>query len=380
MNVILYGLGSGVEQIKSVLKDGHRIIAYSDSFSFIKDYMEAPFVKPSDIKMLDYDFVVITIRDRKSAYSIYELLVREYGLEAEKVIPYFCYVDMELYKAKLLQQKEPVEGLIIGNSMSQYGFIEDVFPIPFLNLSCRSQDIYLSSYIIEQLVFKYPQKIEHLKYLIFDLYDYNGFNIDISMTTGYLYYMSCGGVYCEHNFNQNIHYKHRLSEELFMNQYMIREDKKGRRNFQKLFIEHYLELPENKNDNRFGHIAKEEPIMSKKFVGTNVRKQFEATIKENIKILENNLKILKCYKKDLEIIFTLIPRYITMEEIAIPFMKEWKNAFEGSMRYFQNLYGIRFYDFKSCTEISGNCRFYSDVNHLNTIGGRCLTTLMMKNL
>lgn len=28
MNVVLYGLGSGVEQVKSVLKDEHRIIAY----------------------------------------------------------------------------------------------------------------------------------------------------------------------------------------------------------------------------------------------------------------------------------------------------------------------------------------------------------------
>lgn len=144
MNVILYGLGSGVRQIKSVLKDEYRIIAYSDSFSCIKDYMEAPFVKPSDIKKLNYDFVIITIRDRKAAYSTYEWLVRENDLNPEKVIPYFCYVSMELYKAKLLRQKEEIEGIIIGNSMSQYGFIEDVFPIPFLNLSCRSQDIYNS--------------------------------------------------------------------------------------------------------------------------------------------------------------------------------------------------------------------------------------------
>ena len=194
MKIILFGLGSGVEQVKGVLKDEHRVVAYSDSFSCIKDYMEAPFVKPSDIKKLDYDFVVITIRDRKSAYSIYEWLVREQGLEAEKVIPYFCYVDMELYKAKLLQQKESFKGLIIGNSMSQYGFIEEIFPIPFLNLSCRSQDIYTSSHIIEELIFKYPQKIEQLKYLIFDLYDYNGFNIDTSMSTGYLDYISWGGL------------------------------------------------------------------------------------------------------------------------------------------------------------------------------------------
>lgn len=132
---------------------------------------------------------------------------------------------MELYKAKLLQQKDEVEGLIIGNSMSQYGFIEDVFPGSFLNLSCRSQDIYTSSYVLEKIMTEYPQKVEKLKYLIFDLYDYNGFNIDLSMSTGYLDYISWGGVYSEHNFNQNTHYRRGLSDELFEDKYMIRGEK-----------------------------------------------------------------------------------------------------------------------------------------------------------
>ena len=60
---------------------------------------------------------------------------------------------------KLLQQKEEIEGLIIGNSMSQYGIVEDVFPVPFLNLSCRSQDIYTSSYVLDKIITEYPQKI-----------------------------------------------------------------------------------------------------------------------------------------------------------------------------------------------------------------------------
>ena len=58
MNIILYGLGSGVEQIKRVLKEEHRIIAYSDSFSCIKEYMGNPFVKPAEIKKMDYDFII----------------------------------------------------------------------------------------------------------------------------------------------------------------------------------------------------------------------------------------------------------------------------------------------------------------------------------
>lgn len=380
MNVVLYGLGSGVKQVKSVLKDEHRIIAYTDSFSCIKDYMEVPFVKPSDIKKLDYDFVVITIRDRKSAYSIYEWLVREYGLEEEKVIPYFCYVDIELYKAKLLQQKEEIEGLIIGNSMSQYGIVEDVFPVPFLNLSCRSQDIYTSSYVLEKIVTEYPQKIKKLKYLIFDLYDYNGFNIDTSMSTGYLDYISCGGIYREHNFDKNSHYKSKLSEELFMNKYMIRGKKIRGKGYKELFIEHSLLSSENKNDDKFAHIDEQAPLTPRKFIGANVKRRFEITIKENMASLENIVKKLKSYKPDLEIIFTLIPRFITMEEVSVPFMKDWKAEFENIMKYFESIYGIRFYDYKRCTEISGNCHFYADVDHLNTVGGRCMSTLVMKEL
>lgn len=299
MNIILYGLGSGVEQIKRVLKEEHRIIAYSDSFSCIKEYMGNPFVKPAEIKKMDYDFIIITIRNRKKAYSICEWLIEEYDINAGKIIPYFCCVDMELYKAKLLHQKEAVEGLIIGNSMSQYGVIEDVFPNSFLNLSCRSQDIYTSSFILEKIITEYSNKIENLKYLIFDLYDYNGFNIDLSMSNGYLDYISCGGVYHEHNFSRNMNDRRSLSEALFEDKYMVREEKYGEI-YNRLFLEHVLILPENKNDNRFYHIEAQASLDAKKFIGPTVKKRFGRTIKENIAILEHIVKELKYYKPHLK--------------------------------------------------------------------------------
>ena len=69
-----------------------------------------------------------------------------------------------------------------------------------------------------------------------------------------------------------------------------------------------------------------------------------------------------------------------MEDVSIPFMREWKSEFEKIIRYFQNTYKIIFCDYKGCTDISGNHYFYADVNHLNTVGARCLTTLMMREL
>ena len=200
------------------------------------------------------------------------------------------------------------------------------------------------------------------------------------MSTGYLDYISCGGVYCEHNFEKNIHYKNKLSEELFMDRYMIRGEKIRGGGYEKLFIEHSLELPENKNDDKFSHIDKSASLTTRKFIGANVKRRFEITIKENVSSLENIIKKLNYYKPDLKIVFTLIPRFITMEEVSVPFMKEWKEEFENIMKYFERIYGIRFYSYKGCAEISGNCHFYADVDHLNTVGGRCLATLMMKEL
>lgn len=165
-----------------------------------------------------------------------------------------------------------------------------------------------------------------------------------------------------------------------MDKYMIKEDKIRGGVFCELFFEHYLMLDENKNDNRFYHIDEQTPLTSRKFIGANVKKRFEGTIKENIAILEHVVKVLKAYKPDLEIIFTLIPRFITMEEVSVPFMEKWKKEFEDIMKIFRNTYDTRFYDYKDKIEISGNCYFYSDVDHLNTVGGRSLSTLLKKDL
>ena len=380
MKIILYGLGSGIDQIKKVLRDEHEIIAYTDSFSCIKEYMGVPFVKPSEIVRMEFDFIIIAIVDRMKAFSIYQWLVKEFNLDDTTIIPYYCYVDMELHKAKLLKQVEPIKGLIIGNSMSQYGFIEEIFPISFLNLSCRSQDIYGSSYILNKIITEQAQKIEQLQYIIFDLYDYNVFNIDLSLTTGYLDYISWGGVYIEHNFNQNSHYKYKLYTELFKDKYLIRENIPVNKVFCELFLEHSISLPANRNDNRFYHIDMQAPLTSRKFVGANVKNHFRATINENIVILDKIVRRLKDYKHDIEIVFTLTPRFITMEEVAIPFMKEWRMEFDDIIKSFQDKYGVRFYNFKECKEISSNCQFFADIDHLNTIGGRSLTSILVKKL
>ena len=43
--------------------------------------MGVPFVKPSEIVRMEFDFIIIAIVDRMKAFSIYQWLVKEFNLD-----------------------------------------------------------------------------------------------------------------------------------------------------------------------------------------------------------------------------------------------------------------------------------------------------------
>lgn len=82
----------------------------------------------------------------------------------------------------------------------------------------------------------------------------------------------------------------------------------------------------------------------------------------------------------MKIVFTLLPQYIELERIMKPRTEGWKREFEEIVNKTCDKYNCLFWNYKNREEISSNRRFYSDVRHLNTIGGTAITSILNQDL
>ena len=131
----------------------------------------------------------------------------------------------------------------------------------------------------------------------------------------------------------------------------------------------------NVNDNR-KCIMKNEPLLLEKILGSLVQKRFEGTVRENKELLENFIRAIQNFNPKTKIILTLIPRYITMEQVCKLVMGEWKRELYEFISELKKKYRVFFFDMKMDEKISSNNYFYADIGHLNTLGGICLTSIL----
>ncbi len=248
-------------------------------------------------------------------------------------------------------------------------------------MAVRSQDIYYNYITIDRCMKYYSENFRELNCVIFDMYDYNYFNYDISLLKNAInFYYSQGGIIeDEHNFLKNKFFEKSLKKELELKTKVISEQEILVRDllFENIyggFSELFSDLP--REGEYTNTISFDEPLPARKFVSDLVQRRFEDTIKENINTFEKLLKLLKRIKPGIRIICILMPRFYTMELAMQGIMKEWKSEFESIIFQMQELYGIEYLNFKDCKDISNNPHFYKDVNHLNDIGAVAFTSLL----
>ena len=378
LRLILYGLGQGLELIEKSIKSKHIIIGYMDSYARIKQY-GGVFWSLESIKELEFDYIIITVIDRSVAWDIRNLLVNKYKISHDKIIPFYVYAKRELWDVKIRNcNAENIKGLIFGNSNAAYGFLEKELTIPFLNLSVPSQDLYYEYNVFLKCLKKYGRKLKNLEYIVIDLYDYIEFNIDCSLSKNILNYLYCGGIYEEHNYFKNLNYSKSLNEELFEKHKILKKN-----NFDDVMDDLFIDWS-LKNildvDNRWNHIEYNEPLSGALLTAGIVENIFDDTIKENKKILYNFLKTIRTWSPEIKIIFTLIPRYITMEKATEKILEPWKHDFFRTINMFCEFFKISFFNYKHRTEISMNHMFYWDIEHMNTIGGRALSAILNEDI
>lgn len=194
-----------------------------------------------------------------------------------------------------------------------------------------------------------------------------------------------GGVKCKGNYDRNVHYSRSFEEELFQKYYMVTELQQDDSKSMDLLFGKYVnpmvieKMNQDVNYN-WNIIKKDAPLPVDKFLEDVVLKRFDSTIEENIEIMERFIQLVREKSSNCKVIFTLLPRYITMEKILGSYMKTWINSFESIVRSLQEVYGVYFINYKNRIDISGNNSFFWDVSHLNTIGGRCMTSILNEDL
>lgn len=132
--------------------------------------------------------------------------------------------------------------------------------------------------------------------------------------------------------------------------------------------------------NRYRFISENEPLPVEKFEEKIVQNRFSKTICENKDILLQFISEVEENNPECKIIFTLIPRYKTMEKYLSFYLTEWKKEFDDFIQDLTQRKNVFFINFKECKEISENNRFFYDICHLNTLGGKCLTSILNEKL
>lgn len=383
MNIIIYGIGKLSDRIYSMLIERkHKVVGYTDSYSKINIYNGIRFFKLIDLQDISYDYIIITTRSREITWEIMNTLVNKYGIEKKKVIPYSIWEKSEIVEN--VEITSDLEGIILGNSHAYFGFLPPCLNRQFVNLACPSQDIYYNCKAFEKFINKNVDLINKMKVIVFDLYDYNFFNVDLSRTKGLFDYFACGGLIDKCNYEHNVHYSKSFEKQLFEEKYMITQKEESIKVIMSQLFGNYVgsSFQELQNNiyNRENFISEKEPLPVSKLEEAIVENRYEQTINENKDILFSFVNYVHLLFPKCKIVFTLIPRYRSMEKFFPLLMKDWQDEFMKTLNDLLTNEYVYFINYKNVAEIKDDYHLYFDINHLNTIGGKCLSSILNEDL
>lgn len=278
------------------------------------------------------------------------------------------------------------EGLILGISHAQCGILSNQMKKKFANLAVSSQDIFYNWKTLEYCLEKYRDKVKDLKYIVFDMYDYNYFNFDISRSRQAISYYKDGG-FCgdAHNFAKNNFYNNNTFENTIM--YLQSMKYEGILEAQvelweKLFenvhtYNNYDEFVTNRELSKRVHMIPKDCNDDYGTESSIMQRIFENTIQENINSFYHILELAYEWNPKMEIYVLLMPRYVQAEkqERELAIYPKWKEQFYSVICQAQERYQFTFLDWKE-HEISYCSNYYEDVSHFNYFGAMKFTEIL----
>ncbi|MDE7017646.1 MAG: SGNH/GDSL hydrolase family protein [Lachnospiraceae bacterium] len=336
-----------------------------------------------------YNYIVIAIEDKQAARNMHGLLKAILDQDSRKVIDFYL-----LYRAALPSMtvdrvmKNPLKnrynGIILGISHAQVGILPQLLNGDFCNLSVSSQDIYYNMKTLEYCMNTYANKIQDLKYLIFDMYDYTYFNYDVSLSrhSSVRYYSWGGYTLDQHHFDEI------KSFDFTFDDYMNLLSEKRYADIDEAQIDLWDTLFENvyagngfKDFDSTQNLHFRLKTVSDKEIkefhanASVVKNIFQESIRENIEHFCHLLELAYSINPNIKICCILMPRYCeTWSRIKTEFVA-WKEVFYNIMEELQNRYTFTFLDLTE-HEIARRRECYADASHLNYYGAIEFTKLL----
>lgn len=177
IKVVIYGIGVDQMFLETLLLDNVQIVAYTDSFAQIEWYNGKRFVRPDSLWEVTFDYIIVAIRDEDVREKIVRNLIKNY-CKFDKIVDLWRVPKVDRV---MLNTKEPWEGMVLGISYGDAGIEPKYFSKRFCNLALPSQDLCENYLTLKKCIEEYSKKLD-LKYFILDMFDYDYFNFDISLS------------------------------------------------------------------------------------------------------------------------------------------------------------------------------------------------------
>lgn len=397
MRLIIYGLGREALYVKDMVKSPQYIVGFTDSFAEIEMFGGYKYYNLNELERLQYDYIIITLNQRKLSDEIKEMLVTNYHIKRECIINFFeMYAEQKVDKV-MSTCKQKCDGIILGISHAALGLNPQYMGGGYcVNLANGSEDIFYHYQVIKKCAEKYGAKIENIKYAIIDMYDYTIFNYDASLSNQILFYWSHGGMMENlHNFHKNKNFLNSpinvmkeygyfslTTESLRKLRSKMFDEKLVKETLQNMYSNKepvYLGFNDYPLEVQFCNGLPQEPFLpfDLHYMG---EPRYPKTIEENIYLLEQTVKLLRGINSNIKIYFLLMPRYFILEQYHKILLQSYKSDFENIVGKFEKEFGIVYLNMKDTKTISKNPHFYRDTAHLNYYGAIAFTGILEKTI
>ena len=337
----------------------------------------------------DADCVIVAMRERESAYEASRLISYMAGVPSERIIDFYAYFRqavplMAVKRVMDNPMKRNYTGMVLGLSHAQVGILPELMEGNFCNLAVSAQDLFYNLKTLQYCRKHHSEKIKDLKYLVVDMYNYNFFNFDTSLSRHAVNYLRWGGYSLDrHNFPQNPNLPGLDFEEEVKKAESEREKnvtREGVALWKKLFPDAHKEdgyrgfanpTKVYQRTKVFGNDYYDEDMG---FRGT-VKTVHGNTIKENEGYLQKIIELGYEINSDIKIYLVLIPRFYWSQVKARTYFKDWKEMFYSYMEKMKREYGIKFLDFKD-SDMAKDIHNYYDESHLNYFGAIKFTKML----
>lgn len=314
---------------------------------------------------------------KKAVCSVLEKLKIDVTCVLDIYKTYMANFPIKRYRRIMDQRsEETLDGLVFGISHGMTGIVEERMPGNVCNLCESSQDIYFNYRVLESLCEEYPERIEGLKYVVFDMFDYTYFNFDTIQTGAYEAFLEESGFWCEERYNWN---KQRSPYQI--NEWLNKAWQEGEADEQQKRLREVFPYIFEKDDCVYKgttvlksrkHILIEAEIdkhMANFSPSSLQAHVFENTVEFQICNFEKILKLLQNINPQIRVFLVLLPKYIVAEQCDYESNKLWKPFFRNVIEEFREGYPfLELLDMKNCGMFSANKNFYEDMTHFNYEG------------